>query len=144
MDRIGLPRGRSALLAIAIALLLVAPVHAAEGSWSTGTGTIVYGVAARADGSLVVAGRRDNTVAAYDATGNLLWTFATQGTVYDVAVSDVGCLQGAADALALDDDALVSSVLFDDPVAADDFITAWHDEGRTVVGTAPVRTYCLD
>jgi ABC-type sugar transport system permease subunit len=78
------------VVAVAVALLIGTAVRAADANWSAGTDAIVYGVAASADGSVVVAGRRDNAVAAYDAGGALRWTFATQGTVYDVAVSDDG------------------------------------------------------
>ena len=81
-------RGLLALIVLA-AMLLPAVARAADG-WAADTGAIVYAVATNADGSLVVSGRRDNTVVAYDAGGAEQWTFATNGTVYDVAVSDDG------------------------------------------------------
>ncbi|MGB3327481.1 MAG: PQQ-binding-like beta-propeller repeat protein, partial [Thermomicrobiales bacterium] len=62
---------------------------AADG-WSAPAPAMVYTVATSADGSLTVAGRRDNTVVAYDRAGTERWTFATGGTVYGVAISDDG------------------------------------------------------
>ena len=53
------------VVALAIFLLVPFAADAAEG-WTAETGAIVYGVATNADGSLVVAGRRDNTIVAYD------------------------------------------------------------------------------
>lgn len=77
------------LLTLLAVLLTPFGARAAEG-WSDSTGTIVYSVAGSADGSLVVTGRRDNQIAAYDGAGNPLWQFPTEGTVFDVAVSDDG------------------------------------------------------
>ncbi len=75
-------------------LTIPTTTHAAD--WTADTGVIVYAAAGSADGSLVVAGRRDNTVAAFDAAGAPRWQFATQGTVFDVAVSDDGSRVAAA------------------------------------------------
>lgn len=79
----------AAILALFAAILIVPPVAAAEG-WSESSPAIVYAVATNADGTLTVAGRRDNRVVAYDSAGQELWAFETAGTVYDVAVSDDG------------------------------------------------------
>jgi ABC-type sugar transport system permease subunit len=76
-------------LTLLMAVLQPAVARAADG-WTADTGAIVYAVATNADGTLVVTGRRDNTVVAYDAGGAEQWTFATSGTVYDVSVSDDG------------------------------------------------------
>ncbi len=59
-------------------------------AWNKDLGATVYSVASSADGSLVLAGRRDNRIAAFDRAGKLLWEFKTQGSVYGVAVSDDG------------------------------------------------------
>ncbi len=59
-------------------------------AWTIDTDATVYDLAARADGELVVAGRRDNAASAYDAEGNPLWTFETGGTVFGVAVAADG------------------------------------------------------
>lgn len=82
---------RTAFLGLALVIVLGFPFPAAAAeSWSAGTDTVVYAVATSADGSLVVAGRRDNAVVAYDASGGEVWSFATAGTVYDVAISADG------------------------------------------------------
>jgi ABC-type sugar transport system permease subunit len=75
---------------------LVPATRAAGESWRVGGDAPVYGVTASADGGLVVAGRRDNSVAAYGADGEPRWTFATQGIVYAVAVSADGQRVAAA------------------------------------------------
>src|SRR4051794_32591401 len=92
----GRPRSRRATLLVALlaALTLVtilppSTTRAAD-AWSASGGAIVYAVATSADGSLVVAGRRDNTVVAYDATGVERWTFSTGGTVYDLSIAADG------------------------------------------------------
>jgi ABC-type sugar transport system permease subunit/outer membrane protein assembly factor BamB len=65
--------------------------HAQDASaWTVETDAIVYDVASSADGDLIVAGRRDNAVVAYDAGGGVRWTFETGGTVFGVAVSAAG------------------------------------------------------
>lgn len=79
----------------AIAMLLVfsslAPLAAsAAQGWVRDGDATVYAVDVNADGSLIVSGRRDDRVVAYDASGEELWTFETGGTVYGVAVSDAG------------------------------------------------------
>ena len=85
------PPGRLWTVTLTLLVALSLPFSTlAAGGWSTATGAVVYGVATSASGSLVVAGRRDNQVAAYDRDGKPLWTFPTQGTVYDVAVSNDG------------------------------------------------------
>lgn len=85
---------RVALTSLILFLAISTPTHAAD--WTADTGVIVYAAAASTDGSLVVAGRRDNTVAAFDASGAPLWQFTTDGTVFDVAVSDDGSRVAAA------------------------------------------------
>ena len=94
--RIALARVRHAasimctmLFVLTATLLIPEGASAAEG-WSASSPSIVYAVATSADGTMTVAGRRDNMVVAYDRDGKELWTFATSGTVYDVAVSDDG------------------------------------------------------
>ncbi len=79
----------ASILAMVAAVLAPLPAAAAEG-WSEESPAIVYAVSTNAEGTLTVAGRRDNTVVAYDGSGQQLWTFETAGTVYDVAVSDDG------------------------------------------------------
>ena len=70
---------------------MILPLAAQEtGGWSVDSDAIVYAVDASADGSLVVTGRRDNLVVAYDAAGQELWRFETGGTVYGVSVSSDG------------------------------------------------------
>ncbi len=73
-----------------IAACLAPTTVAAQDGWSDESPAIVYAVSTSADGTLIVAGRRDNSVVAYDAAGQQVWTFGTEGTVYDVAVSDAG------------------------------------------------------
>lgn len=63
---------------------------------------------------------------------------------YDAAISDVGCISGAAEALDLPDNALVTSLLFAGPRKARRFTRAYAAQGRTVVGRAPITAYCLD
>ncbi len=77
------------LAAILAIVALPSTVGAADG-WTADSGAIVYAIDASDDGSLVVAGRRDNLVVAWNADGEELWTFETGGTVYGVAVSGDG------------------------------------------------------
>jgi hypothetical protein len=64
---------------------------------------------------------------------------------YDAAVSDAGCLQGAAKTLDLPAGALVTSLLFADEATAARFADAYvAAEDGLMVGRAEVRTYCLD
>lgn len=88
------PRRLAAVAALVLVLLatglLPRVAGAAGASWRVGGDDPVYGVATSADGGLVVAGRRDNTVAAYGPGGEPRWTFATAGIVYAVAVSADG------------------------------------------------------
>lgn len=91
-DKVRLAGGRALMLALAMLVALIgAPVLAqvSEG-WSADSPAVVYGIGASADGSLVVAGRRDNQVVAWDGSGTELWSFATEGTVYGIAVSGDG------------------------------------------------------
>ena len=80
---------RATLLVLACALLLPTVVVAAEG-WLETTESVVYAVGTNADGTVIVSGRRDNSVVAYSGSGDELWTFPTTGTVYGIAVSDDG------------------------------------------------------
>jgi len=83
--------GRAFVVFVLLTLLAGGPLSAAAaGGWSATAEAVVYGVAASADGSLLVAGGRDNLTVAYDRDGKELWTFPAQGTVYDVAVSADG------------------------------------------------------
>ena len=66
-----------------------AAVAAAYG-WFETSEAVVYAVGTSADGTMVVSGRRDNSVVAYSGAGDELWTFPTSGTVYGIAVSDDG------------------------------------------------------
>lgn len=79
-----------AMLVALVAVFLVPIAAFAADGWSEDSPALVYAVATNADGSITVAGRRDNTVVAYSRTGEQLWTFATSGTVYGVAISDDG------------------------------------------------------
>ena len=64
---------------------------------------------------------------------------------YTAGVSDVGCLSGAAEALDLPDDAMVSSLLFADEAAASAFADAYVTfEDGLMVGRTPVTAFCLD
>jgi ABC-type sugar transport system permease subunit len=69
--------------------LTVVPVVRAE-AWDSASDVITYAIDSSDDGSLVVTGRRDNAVVAFDAAGSELWRFATGGTVYGVGVSADG------------------------------------------------------
>jgi ABC-type sugar transport system permease subunit/outer membrane protein assembly factor BamB len=77
------------LAAIVVLAALPSTVEAADG-WSADSEVIAYGIDTSDDGSLVVAGRRDNLVVAWNAAGEELWTFETGGTVYGVSVSSDG------------------------------------------------------
>jgi hypothetical protein len=60
-------------------------------------------------------------------------------------VGEVGCYQGAAEALGLADGTLVSSLLFDDVATAQQFDAAYGSYVDTpTVGVAAVTAYCLD
>jgi ABC-type sugar transport system permease subunit/outer membrane protein assembly factor BamB len=80
----------SAVLLVLLASSLLGGSAVAADSWTVDVPVTVYAVATSTDGSITVAGRRDNSVIAYDAAGEQLWTFATSGTVYSVALSDDG------------------------------------------------------
>ncbi len=88
--RNGKQRRVRAMVVALLACLLVPFSSTAADGWTDDSASIVYAVATNADGSMVVAGRRDNNVVAYDASGEELWTFPTSGTVYGVAISDDG------------------------------------------------------
>lgn len=75
---------------VLVTITLLPNVVLAAEEWTVDTGIITYAVDASEDGSLVVAGRRDNLVVAFDGSGTELWQFATQGTVYGVAASADG------------------------------------------------------
>jgi len=77
------------ILALVAALLWPAASLAADG-WTTTSDAVVYAVGTNASGTMIVAGRRDNSVVAYASNGEVLWTFPTSGTVNGVAVSDDG------------------------------------------------------
>ena len=79
-----------ALLLVLFAGIGPSPAVAADDGWTASSPAVVYAVATSADGSVTVAGRRDNTVVAYDRSGAERWTFSTEGTVYGVAVSSDG------------------------------------------------------
>ncbi len=80
----------SALLLVVMAALLLPSRTLAADGWSDNSQSIVYAIATSADGTMTVAGQRDNLVVAYDRSGEQLWTYATTGTVYDVSISDDG------------------------------------------------------
>jgi ABC-type sugar transport system permease subunit len=84
------------LLAMLVAVVAGPLAGAADDGWSAPAETPIYGAAISADGSLVVVGRRDNTVVAYDRSGQQRWSAAVGGTVYDVAVSADGTHVAAA------------------------------------------------
>lgn len=81
---------------LALASLVGGHRSALAAEWENSAGTPIYGIATSADGSIVVTGRRDNTIAAYDADGALLWEFPTEGIVYDVTMSADGSRIAAA------------------------------------------------
>lgn len=80
---------RATVVLLVAALVLPGVVVAADG-WSEPSKAVVYAVGTSADGTVVVTGRRDNSVVAYTGSGDVLWTFPTTGTVYGIAVSDDG------------------------------------------------------
>lgn len=75
---------------ITISAIGIAPrvARAAGESWNKPLGVSIYSIASNND--TVVIGRRDNLVSAFDRAGNPKWEFATQGTVYGVAISNDG------------------------------------------------------
>lgn len=75
---------------VLLVFALVWPAGALAANWTADDGVVTYAVDASDDGSLVVAGKRDNAVVGYDATGAELWRFETGGTVYGVSVSRDG------------------------------------------------------
>jgi len=81
---------RGLLIACVFAVFQVGPsVAAAAGeAWNKPIGFNVYSVAT--NNNLIVVGRRDNLVSAFDRAGNPRWDFTAQGTVYGVAISDDG------------------------------------------------------
>lgn len=85
------PGGIAALWLAAMLAIVMSPSAAwAADGWASDSGVIAYGVDTSDDGGLVVAGRRDNLVVAWNAAGEELWTFETGGTVYGVSVSGDG------------------------------------------------------
>lgn len=88
----GTVRGFVGLLMV----LLMTSAVAQDSAWRSEQEAITYSVDSSADGSVVVAGRRDNTVAAFDGAGEPLWEFRTEGSVYGVAVADDGQAFAAA------------------------------------------------
>ncbi|WP_148615384.1 hypothetical protein [Nocardioides rubriscoriae] len=60
-------------------------------------------------------------------------------------VGEVGCYQGAAEALGLADGTLVSAMMFDDLATAQEFVDTYgYYVDTPVVGVAAVTAYCLD
>ena len=81
---------RVLLIAFVLAAFQIHPqvAQAAGEAWNKPIGVNVYSVAT--NNNLIVVGRRDNLVSAFDRAGNPKWEFAAQGTVYGVAISDDG------------------------------------------------------
>lgn len=82
------------LVAVIIALLAwlrpATGATAAGGAWSKQDGATVYSVASSADGAMILAGRRDNLVMAFDTSGTPLWETKTNGSVYGIAITSDG------------------------------------------------------
>ena len=73
-----------------LAVLMSLAAHAQDGVWQQQLGSVVYGAALSADGSVAVVGTRTDGVKAYGPSGELLWEFFPKSTVWGVGTSEDG------------------------------------------------------
>ena len=77
-------------------LWLPSPTLGQGAAWQVEVGDIVYSVDISDDGAVQVVGSRNDSVQAFDATGNRRWQFEPGGTVWGVSTSADGALTAVA------------------------------------------------
>ena len=123
-------------------LWLPSPTLGQGAAWQVEVGDIVYSVDISDDGAVQVVGSRNDSVQAFDATGNRRWQFEPGGTVWGVSTSADGTLTAVASedrhVYLLDTtgqplwDYPGGEIFLDVAITSDGAMVAAIDEGRVV------------